>query len=282
VGSEPPAGWPPRIEASQPAWSDYRGLLERVQGPGFPSPAALNALLPGGLVSGGGQAVRFVSSACLDDGPYEQRIHDTGQVSTRPGSWHDLFNALVWVRLPAIKRAMNALHCRPQPDAAPGRRGRARDALTLFDECGIVIASPDRSFLEAIARHDWQRVFRAEGDLWGRQATVVVAGHALLEKLLAPYKAVTANALLVQFETPFQQTARNRRVRAIDTWLAARMLGGGLLRATGELTPLPVMGIPGWWPAGKQDTEFYSDSGVFRPPRPGRTPATVLEMAGSL
>ena len=37
--------------------------------------------------------------------------------------------------------------------------------------------------------------------------------------------------------------------------------------------PLPVLGIPGWWPAN-EDLEFYRDKQVFRPAplKPGHKP----------
>ncbi|MFN7122209.1 MAG: DUF3025 domain-containing protein, partial [Hydrogenophaga sp.] len=31
-------------------------------------------------------------------------------------------------------------------------------------------------------------------------------------------------------------------------------------------TPLPVLGVPGWWPAN-EDAGFYADASVFRAPR---------------
>jgi hypothetical protein len=35
--------------------------------------------------------------------------------------------------------------------------------------------------------------------------------------------------------------------------------------ATCDFTPLPVLGVPQWWPG--QDDDFYADVTVFRPPR---------------
>jgi hypothetical protein len=36
--------------------------------------------------------------------------------------------------------------------------------------------------------------------------------------------------------------------------------------ATKPFAPLPVLGIPGWWPAN-EDPRFYGDKTVFRPGR---------------
>src|SRR6476469_7785018 len=46
--------------------------------------------------------------ALLADGRhYEQRIAETGVIATRERNWHDLFNALVWLRHAPLKRALN-------------------------------------------------------------------------------------------------------------------------------------------------------------------------------
>ena len=37
--------------------------------------------------------------------------------------------------------------------------------------------------------------------------------------------------------------------------------------ATKPFTPLPVLGVPGWWPENS-GAAFYDDPRVFRPPRP--------------
>ena len=40
---------------------------------------------------------------------------------------------------------------------------------------------------------------------------------------------------------------------------------GFLLHRYGHL-PLPVLGIPGWWPENEKE-DFYDDAAVFRPAR---------------
>ncbi|MNV85284.1 hypothetical protein D3C71_1792260 [compost metagenome] len=49
-----------------------------------------------------------------------------------------------------------------------------------------------------------------------------------------------------------------------DAWLAQQMEPGHW--AGKPFTPLPVLGVPGWWPAN-EDPQFYADPQVFRPPR---------------
>ena len=98
------------------------------------------------------------------------------------------------------------------------------------------------------------------GDPVTSDTQVLVCGHAILEKFLDPYKALTAHALYLHSSEPMP-------IPEIDGLLAETLLSGELLSGPGDLSPLPLMGIPGWWPAGPQDEAFYSDEGVFRPRR---------------
>jgi hypothetical protein len=160
------------------------------------------------------------------------------------------------------------------PPPREGARGPVRDALTLFDESGALVASRDGELLRALARHDWSRAFRDRRGAW-QETRVFVFGHAVLEKLVDPFKGITVHALLVQVE-PGRRTAREDALRSLDAGIARALAGDGILRTTGELSPLPVAGIPGWWAEGPQDAAFYGDAGVFRPPAPGRVPPTPL------
>lgn len=212
-------------------------MLARHAG-GEPVAQALNAC---------GGAGRFVPQAALPEGEgYEAFIARSGQVPTRD-NLHDLFNGLVWLGQPALKSRLNALHAQglawPQPT---GRRGALRDALTLFDENGALIDGPE-PLRAALAAHDWRAAFVDQAPMW-RTAKLLVVGHALLEKLAtAPRKNHTAHAW---WGNPLPAPA--------EAWAAKPFL------------PLPVHGIPGWWP-GAQDEAFYADAVVFRPPKALRT-----------
>ncbi len=270
--------WLSRIDLAQPWWTDYRAALEKLRGTQFPDCKQLNSLLPAQLASTGDQAIRFVPSTQLGDGAYEYRIYTTGQVSTRPNSWHDLFNALVWTRLPLLKSAMNALHFSALSEQTDGQRGPLRDALTLFDECGVCIISANPEVLNAVAAHDWPRAFQEAGSSWGQDTQVVVSGHAILEKYLKPYKSMTAKVMLVQADAIHLQLPRRDLLDLLDKQLASRLLAGKLLLTPSSLGPLPLAGIPGWWPCGEQDDLFYADQQVFRPPGAGLMPAPVIRL----
>ncbi len=250
--------WKTLIDAGHPCWDGYRGLLDALPGDRFPDPRRLNALLAPRARVVSGRPVRFVPADRLPGVDYERHIHETGEVPTRPGG-HDLFNALAWCRLPRFKAALNALHVAHLGEAADGRRGRQRDALTLLDESGVVVAGDAPALFAALAARDWRRAFVERRADWA-QVRVAVCGHGLLEKFLAPYKALTAHALLLP-------AAGVPDDDALDARLAAALLDEGRLRSPADLSPLPLMGIPGWWPHGAQDEAFYADVTVFRPPR---------------
>ncbi len=252
-----------------PWWADYLPLLEQIKGDRITDCEQLNALLPTGLQAESGQPIRFVPSTGLGDSAYEYRIYTTGRVSTRPDSWHDLFNALVWMRFPRIKLAMNSLHYQAWDQQHDGRRGKLRDALTLFDECGAIVVSSSQEILEALAARRWKDAFPANA--FGTSTQVLICGHAILEKYLAPYKSMTAKALLLYVD-------ENLALAGIDEAIADKMLAGSLLTEPADLSPLPLAGIPGWWPDDTQDEAFYDDLQVFRPPPDGLAPARILTL----
>lgn len=254
------SSWKSRIRIEHPCWQGYRPFLNHLDDSAHPTPAALSRLLPDGLQSRGGRAIQFVSSADIPAVPYEKHIYESGQVSTREASWHDLFNALAWCRLPHLKAAMNAVHYRHLGEAHDGRRGKQRDALTLLDESGVIVFGSNSRLLEALAARDWPRAFVGYREAWAEDTQVLVCGHAILEKFLDPYKALTAHALFLHSSEPMI-------IPDLDELLADALLSGELMSSSRDLSPLPLMGIPGWWDYGSQDEEFYADQGVFRPSR---------------
>ena len=136
----------------------------------------------------------------------------------------------------------------PRRPAPPGRRGPQRDALTLLDESGLLLAAP-APLRAALHARDWVALFITQRALW-RDARLLVVGHALLEKLLAPRKPLCARVLLVD---------------DVDTPVLPASLAPALL------PPLPVLGIPGWW-APNASRGFYADDRVFRQPRLASAP----------
>lgn len=272
--------WHSRIELSRPCWEDYRDCLLALDGASFPTPRKLNTLLPPGLSSRGECPIRFVPAHQLPNVEYEKHIFCTGAVSTRENNWHDLFNALVWSRFPRLKVVMNAVHFHELDSGREGRRGKQRDALTLFDESGVIVVSTNKKYLDAIVQRDWKTVFRESASAWQDEISVFVVGHALLEKFLRPYKSLTAHALLWRLDDSLPEMPRVTLLQMLDEMLATRLLERSILDSPDRLSPLPLMGIPGWWSTPKQDDDFYADQQVFRPFR-GSGPKAPIYTCGS-
>ena len=202
-----------------------------------------------------GFPVRFVAQSELPGGvAYEQHIFDTGCVPTREGL-HDFFNGLAWLQFPLTKQRLNRLHvAQIAHTGIQPVRGPARDALTLFDENAAFLQAPD-ALWEALAAKDWQTVFVDQRLLW-RQAHLLLFGHALLEKLVAPRINITAHVYRVH--------AGADSLAKLDAWVASDLDADKL--ASKPFAHLPVLGVPAWWGANEAP-DFYADASVFRPPR---------------
>jgi hypothetical protein len=219
-----------------------------------------------------GLPLAFVPQSALPEGvAYEEFIGATGGVPTRE-NLHDFFNALVWLSFPMVKRQLNALQAAQIAQDGVGKsRGPARDAATLFDENAALLVVRDseqgRALVQALRSHEWRSAFVAQRALFADdeqgQAQVWLFGHALMEKLVAPYKAITAHTRVVMAEAGYFALDRAGQQAWLDGKVAQQLQDEGLSKAS--FTPLPVLGVPGWWP--QQDEEFYSDAAVFRPKR---------------
>ena len=275
----------PTIDAAAPWWRAYAPLLPLLRATDART-ALDEAARARRLCSGGDRPLRFVVPGAAGATPYEAHIHATGEVPTRDNA-HDLFNALMWLALPRFKRMLNALQGRALADAArcgtdaandlptaaatdaatgvataaATGRGATRDAATLLDENGLLLACGDAEVAAALARHDWHAAFVTRRAAWGTCVQALVCGHALLEKLQHPYKAVTAHALVLDCAAPADAQGL---CAALDA-AAAQRLGAAPPRPR-DLQPLPVLGIPGWW-ADNEQADFYADRAVFRPAR---------------
>lgn len=202
------------------------------------------------LNAAGDADVRFVEQSALPaDEPYESFIARTACVPTRD-NLHDLFNGLMWLSYPKTKRRLNLIHAEEirSRGGAAGARGPLRDALTLFDENAAILQAP-HILIEALRSRHWKRLFIDRRAEW-QSARLGLFGHALLEKLMQPRKAITAHVWIVEDLT--------------DVAIASSLEPARL--AAKDFLPLPVLGVPGWWPEN-ENPAFYDDADVFRVPR---------------
>lgn len=265
--------WDPAALAASPLLATVAPLVARLPAQRFPTVEDLNALARERRVrSGGGAPVEFVCADAVRD--YEVTVYREGRVPTRPGSWHDLFNALAWLTFPRAKATLNRLHYEAIVRAPDRRvRGTARDVLTLFDEGGVIVACADATLGSLLAGFEWKRLFWSRRDEVRAAMRFLVFGHAIHEKALAPYKGVTAKALVVPVGRAMLAAPVQTLLAQMDERTAAHFARPEALGSTRLLHPLPVLGIPGWTDAN-EDPAFYDDPAVFRPGRRARGAGT--------
>jgi hypothetical protein len=236
---------------------DHAAKREVSAGSGDIASAASVNTTRAGLALGDAKEVTFVPQSALPEGQaYEDFIFKTAQVPTRDGL-HDFFNGLCWHRFPLAKRRLNQLQAAEiEAQGINATRGPVRDALTLFDENVVLMHAPDDVWAALQAR-DWLRLFVDLRDQW-QQVHLVLFGHALVEKLVTPYKSITGHVYRIDSRVNPHDEA------TLDAWLVQDLQPAKL--ATKPYEPLPVLGIPGWT-ADNAERAYYEDTNVFRPKR---------------
>jgi hypothetical protein len=252
-----------------PIFGPLHPVASRLPAVGWPGLELLDALAENShrrVVNAQGQRVRFVPQApkskVFEEG-FEPRTFLRGEVQVRPFDWHDLFNALVWMTFPTTKAIINARHYEALSAGSQGNRPPQRDALTLFDEDGVVILASDGELLDLIREFRWKELF------WQRRAEVrtrmrfFVFGHALYQKALKPFIGLTGKGLLFRVSRAFPELARGQQLAEVDRLLAAYVCDRARLRNGKEFAPLPLLGVPGWWTDNEQE-KFYANAAYFR------------------
>jgi hypothetical protein len=152
-------------------------------------------------------------------------------------------------------------------------RGRVRDTITVFDENGAILVTANASIGKALVDFDWQESLVAARKKWDNpkqlnkqaQAAVYIFGHALLEKLLHPRKALCAHSIVINVTQDFFALSLSERISHLDQKVADYM--DALLSQPDvtprKLSPLPILGVPHYW-AENANSSFYDDSHVFR------------------
>ncbi len=231
----------------EPLWPTLHRFVDNNH---LPSIAEMNNLLSI-------ENIRFVpqgpKSTDFEQG-YEPQIYLRGEIQTREQNWHDFFNALVWHQFPNTKKIINQIHFDSQKKRYPQKnRLPAENMLTLFDENGAIVISKTPHLLELIQQHRWHELFWQRRDEVAEQLQVIIIGHGLYEKAVTPYIGLTAQTLL------FLDNDATDADRLIMQYLDSR----GTNLDTSVLHPLPLLGLPGWWPENENE-QFYSNKSYFR------------------
>lgn len=254
---------PLRAYASALAMPDWlaRPALQRLLERGG-KPVMTHSGLPLRLVPAGGRTKVFEER-------FEARVHLKGEMVFRERNWHDLLNLLMWLTFPRAKAALNARHFEAlaaQRASGAANRGPAQDALTLFDEGGVIVASCDDELLGLLREWRWKELF------WSNRARLrllmrfTVFGHALYEKALHPFIGIAGRGVLLKVEPRLLTLPAAQQIADLDSRLAAYVSEPRNLTATRELAVVPVLGVPGWHPGNEQEV-FYDNEDYFRPRR---------------
>ncbi len=211
---------------------------------------------------------------------YEQRIA-AGALATREGDAHDFFNALVWLRHPQLKWALNRRQCMDIESMGTKARSRGQYAMTHFDEAGAIVWLADDDALSCWDSHEWEGLFGHHREAWGTRIAVTVFGHALLEHTAQRDFLPMGRCIAVRVDA-VEITARSDEHAVIAQWpdneskIAIAIRNGDLLTDPQQLRPLPLAGLPGWHADGHISNFF--DLPCFRPARPGRIYDTPLDL----
>lgn len=267
--------WDSQFATRSPMFEPLRAMGTLIQSAAWPTCESLSAAAARCDVrSGGGRTLQFVAPAATGSpgaADYELSIYDEGRVPLRAANWHDLFNAMAWLAFPQVKAALNRAHAaelRAEPGAQRERnngRSAKRDALTLFDESGVLVLSSDPWVLDRIRAFEWKQLFWTERDRLMHTTQFLLFGHGLYEKALTPYVGMTGHALLLPLLSP-SPAGRDVShtplpVAEVDA-LAATVLTQ-IIQQPRDLSPLPVLGVPGWFDANR-DAVFYDNADYFR------------------
>ena len=260
-GSACPQPWCADFAATAP-FHHVASLAAHLAGGDWPRLQRLNDLAAAQhLVNAAGLPLRFAAQRQrCGQRDYEASILARAEVPSRERNWHDLFNALTWLSFPRAKAALNLAQCTALL-VPPGRmaRGPRSDAATLFDESGVLLLGVSSELAELLRARRWQEAFVQRRALWAG-ARAYVFGHAILEKLLRPWPGITGKCLFLAVDDlPDPELPAAWLDAALaEVWMSDE------IRCPADLFPLPVLGIPGWWPANA-DAAFYQDARVFRP-----------------
>jgi hypothetical protein len=280
---EPTLKWDKQALLRSTAFAPLHPVISCLEEDRFPTPQDCNTLLdihqPCINVQSG-KPLRFVPQ---DQGKlafaaqYEPRCFLKGEVQTRENNWHDLLNALVWLTFPKSKAAINTRHYHALTEVkadeqleSGSQRGSVRDTSTLLDESGVIVPCADADLARLLRNFQWKELF------WQRRAQVqtrmgfYLFGHGLYEKALRPYIGMTGQGLLLPVDIEFFAWPLPQRLNHLDDLLANYLSAQENCRDTRELSPVPLLGVPGW-AVQNENAEYYDNTHYFRSGRHGHS-----------
>ena len=254
-----------------PLFAPLHSLFTALQDDHFPTLQMCNALLAEcqpGITVQQGLPLRFVTQALGKQGfesQYEPRCYLKGEVQMREVNWHDLFNALVWLTFPKTKAAINARHYHALNNVADldSQRGAVRDTNTLLDESGVIVVCADAELALLLRDFQWRELFWRRREKVKASMGFFILGHGLYEKALQPYVGMTGQGVVLIVEQSFFTWSLQQQLAHLDMLLADRLALPEYCSNTRELSPVPLLGVPGW-SADNQCEAYYENTRYFR------------------
>ena len=160
------------------------------------------------------------------------------------------------------------------------RRSPERDALTLFDEGGVVVASSSPALLRAHPR------LRVEGALLaaprGARAARCASSPSATRssrRCSTPSWASSRRPCSCRWTISSRCCSPQSQVGEADALLAAHFAQRARFPSPRAMAPMPVFGIPGWHPGTARES-YYDCAQHFRPQTGGRGRQYSVEWRG--
>jgi len=267
--------WDPQFLVRSPMFEPLRGKGAALQSSHWPRLDELQLLLENSrksIVNGQGLPICFVAQGPklrAFEEKYEPRIYLKGEVPVRAENWHDLLNALVWLTFPKSKAALNRRHflaASESEEKGDKNRGPVQDALTLFDEGGVIVACSNSWLAQLLVDFKWKELFWVNRNAVAASMKLFLFGHAIYEKALQPFTGVTGRGVIFPVAADFFAASLEQQLRMLDEKLGDYLNNPQHFNRTAELAPIPILGIPGWNTENEHES-YYENEAYFRAKR---------------
>lgn len=241
-----------------PTLADYQSLLDRLSRP---------------VLTSGGMPLRVVEQSHEKPSDwrqgYEPRIYLQGALQTRLENWHDCFNVLTWATFPLAKAALNARQyalLKAQAHDPPQPRQPNQDALTQFDESGVIVLSADPRLSELLLDFQWKPLFWDQRTAVQARMRCWLFGHGLMERALQPYRGLTGKGVILSVPVELFEQPLVAQVAQVDQLLAQCLSDTQRFLRPDAWAPVPLLGFPGFT-SDNECADYYADQRYFRPGR---------------
>ena len=120
-----------------------------------------------------------------------------------------------------------------------------------------------------LAMPAWKELFWRRRSELSEHMRFLIYGHGLYAKALSPYIGLTGHGVVLQCD----EVDLNASMGLIDERIATLLEGRDVYSKPRDLSPIPLLGIPGWHAANGNE-DFYEDTSYFRPGRRGTSPTS--------